>query len=249
MTPRTPKLLRTVTFAGSPGAMWGAACDCGGAVVAVGEGRTTLVVPAAGAELTGASSAEPWTLSGPGVELTVEPIGDAVASESPEGFDQLCRVHGRIAAEDAERVVDTLGRRCALTGVDLGDLDSVRDVSAYFEPADGIALTALRPRRRRAGHDRDVVLAAVLEEGAGHAVVDPRLSTTYTAAGDPWRVSVELWLSGEDEDTEYPIRAAGEADGTSARETIDGVELYAGPLRWHSRGRLGAGVYLLVRAR
>ncbi len=249
MTPGTSKLLRTVTFAGTPGGVWGAACDCGGAFMAVGEGPTTLVVPAAGAELRGASSAEPWTLSGPDVELTIEPIGDAVASETPEGFEQLCRVHARIAAEDAERVVESLGRRCALAGVDVGDLDSVRDVSAYFEPAVGIALTALRPRRRRGGHDRDVMLAAVLEEGAGHAVVDPRLSTTYTAGGDPWRVGVELWLSGEDEETEYPVRASGEADGTAARETIDGVELYAGPLRWHSRGRLGGGVYLLMRAR
>jgi hypothetical protein len=248
MSPRTPKLLRTVTFAGSPGGMWGAACDCGGAFLAVGEGPTALLVPGAGAELTGASSGESWTLGGPGVEVSVEPIADPVASERPEGFDQLCRVRGRIAAEDAERTVDVLGRRCAMPGVDIADLDSVRDVSAYFEPADGIAVTALRPRRRR-GHDRDVVLAAVLEEGSGHEVEDPRLSTTYTGSGDPWRVGVELWLTGEDESTQYPVRAAGEADGTGARETIDGIELYAGPLRWHSRGRLGGGVYLLLRAR
>jgi hypothetical protein len=249
MSDREPKQLRTVTFAGSPNGLWGAACAADGSFLAIGEGPTALVVPASGAELSGVSAEEPWTVSAPGVELRIEGLGEAVHSEDPPGFEQLCRVHGRIAVEDAERAVDVLGRRSSLSGVVVGDLDSVRDVSAYFEPADGIALTALRPRKRRGGHDRDVVLAAVLEEGGPHAVEDPRLSTTYSAGGDPWRVGLELWLAGEDESTKYPVRATGEVAGPGAHETVDGIDVSAAPLRWHSRGRLGAGVYLLMRAR
>ncbi len=249
MSDRQPKQLRTVTFAGSPDGVWGAACDADGSFLALGEGPTALVVCTAGAELGGVSAQEPWTVSAPGVELHVDGLGEAVHSEDPPGFEQLCRVHGRIAVEDAERAVDVLGRRSSLSGVAVGDLDSVRDISAYFEPAAGIALTALRPRKRRGGHDRDVILAAVLEEGGPHAVEDPRLSTTYSASGDPWRVGLELWLAGDDDSGQYSVRAAGEVAGPGAHETVDGIDVSAAPLRWHSRGRLGAGVYLLLRAR
>ncbi len=248
MSPVTEQQLRTVTFAGSPGGIWGAACAGEGSFLAVGEGPAVLVFPGSGAELTGSSPNEPWRVSAPGAQLTIDGLGDPVASASPEGFDQLCRVQGRIAVGDEERELDALGRRSVRAAVAVTELDSLRDVSAYFEPAEGIALTALRPRRRR-GHDHDVVLAAVLEDGGGSEVEDPRLSTTYTATGDPWRVGLELWLAGEDEATQYPVRAAGEAVAAGARETVGDLELYAGPLLWHSRGREGGGVYLLMRTR
>ena len=31
-----------------------------------------------------------------GIELTVSPVGDPVRSAELEGFDQLCRLHGRL---------------------------------------------------------------------------------------------------------------------------------------------------------
>jgi hypothetical protein len=70
-------------------------------------------------------------------------------------------------------------------------------------------------------------------------------------------VSIELWLDQDPEVEQFPRRAAGEAlvtRGASAAEptaaSVDGEpEVQAQPLRCHSRGREGAGVYLLVRPR
>jgi hypothetical protein len=122
-------------------------------------------------------------------------------------------------------------------------------VSAWFEPAEGIALLASRPRAA-VGHDGDVLGAALFEAGHSIPVADPRLSTTYAPTGLPARVSAELWLGGDDEEAqEYPRRAAGESVGVVARSADTCLDVSAEPFRWHARGREGAGVYLLVRPR
>jgi hypothetical protein len=76
------------------------------------------------------------------------------------------------------------------------------------------------------------------------ASIDPRLSTTYDGDGDPTRATVELWIS--DGEREYPRRAAGEAAGPALTLVSDGVTLAVLPLRYHSRGSDGAGIYLLA---
>jgi hypothetical protein len=85
----------------------------------------------------------------------------------------------------------------------------------------------------------------VFDSDAPHAINDPRLSTTYTAAGRPLRAGVELWL-GDDEDQQYSRRALGEAAGPGATGRAGRFEVRAQPFRWQSRGRDGAGVYLLA---
>src|SRR5205085_8904029 len=81
-----------------------------------------------------------WHLEGDGLQLTATAAADAAQSVGAE-FDQLCRVHGQITVDGAERGVDCLGRRAV--HAQAGDLDrfeSIRDVSAWFDSAHGLAL-------------------------------------------------------------------------------------------------------------
>jgi hypothetical protein len=239
--------MRTLAFGDLAVGVWGAAWlpddldrgfVCFGApdAVALPDGR-----------VTGSGAGGDWELHGGGTDLRLAPLGDPVdvanADGAPAGFEQLCRVTGRFGAPATE--VDCLGRRSERDGpVDLRQLEAVRDVSAWFEPSDGLAVVSLRPRSAR-GNDADVLTAAVLDSAAPSSVADPRFSTTYSSAGRPIRSSLELWL-GQDED-EYPRRAAGEALGPHVSGRDDGVEVYASLFRWHSRAREGAGVYILAR--
>jgi hypothetical protein len=258
MTPSLSASFRTLTFGDLGASVWGAAWihgESGQGFVGLGAGDRQIT-PAA--SLHDAGESEDWRLEGDGVELTASAMGIALAgsgsgsgsasragADGPSGFDQLCRVHGRVALEGAEREIDCIGRRGAYgEGVDVERLESVRDVSAWFEPADGLALVALRPRKSR-GQDGDLVTAVVFDS-APHTITDPRLSTTYTAAGRPLRAGVEMWL-GESEGEQYPRRALGEALGDGATGRAGRFEVSAQPFHWQSRGRDGAGMYLLAR--
>jgi hypothetical protein len=229
--------------------LWGAAWLPGGdedGFVCIGaDGATALV----SARVEGGDEVADWRLLDDGTDLTVSPVGDPVSAptpnEAPGGFDQLCRVCGQITLGGVEHAVDCLGRRAARPAdLDVGALDSVRDVSAWFEPGDGLALVAVRPRKAR-GQEADVMTAAVLDAESAVAVNDPRLSTTYSATGRPTRASFELWLG--DGEHEYPRRASGVAVGPHAGRVTGALEIEAELFRWHSRGREGAGVYLLAR--
>jgi hypothetical protein len=111
-----------------------------------------------------------------------------------------------------------------------------------------MSVTAFRPRKAKA-HDGDLLAAAVIAPDGSPPVEDPRLSTTYAGDGWPARAGLELWLAGEEPDQQYPRRASGEALGVRARGLAGDLELQAEPFRWHSRGREGAGMYLLARRR
>ena len=239
--------LRTVAFGELDASVWGAAWTPGpdqNGFVAVGDGERS---GAAGATLrAGADDAE-WLIEGDGVELTASPVSAAVATGIGSGFDQLCRVHGRASVDGAEREIDCIGRRGGHgDGVKLDKFDAVRDVSAWFAPEDGLAVVALRPRKSR-GQDSDLLEVAVLDPETTSAVQDPRLSTTYSISGQPLRAGFELWLAGDVEDRQFPRRAAGEAVGVGASSRCGGFDVLAQPFRWRSRGREGAGVYLLAQ--
>jgi hypothetical protein len=251
-----PPALRTLAFGElEPGAVWGAAwfeAPDGPAVTALGAdgGEATL----ASLGLTAFGDGEEWRLDGDGAELLIAPAGEVVAAHSPEdgieGCDQLCRVSGRFVRDGADRSVDCLGLRTWWPGtIDLGRFESIRAVSVWFEPDEGLALTAFRPRKARAHHASDVLAAAVITADGAPAVEDPRLSTTYDEQGWPLRVGLELWLAGEEPEHQYPRRASGEAMGARAEALAGAVEVRAEPLRWHSRGRDGAGMYVLARRR
>jgi hypothetical protein len=236
--------LRTVTFGSLDGdGVWGAAWFADGGEIAIGSpsgagGDSVWSVESDA--LRGAESTEPWTLVGDGITLSITGAAEPVHARfdgDADGFDQLCRVQG--TARDLE--VDCLGRRATRSALDLSRYQAIRDVSVWFEPDEGVALTALRPRKAK-HHGKDVIAAAVLDAPGGKPVADPRLSTTYDADGAPWRVGLELWLEEENGD-QFPHRTAAESLPAGIQV---GDELRMTVLRAHSRGREGMGVYLLA---
>jgi hypothetical protein len=243
--------LRTLTFGADSvwGAGWVASAGDGPAAI-VGAGERATVV--SGPELTFEEDHGEWRLDGAGAALTAAPLGEVVAVHAEqdlvEGWDQLVRVSGRFEQDGHEHKVDCLGLRSSLADVDLTRFESIRAVSVWFDPDDGMALTALRPRKAKA-HDADVLAAAVIAADASGPVEDPRLSTTYAADGWPSRAGLELWLAAADGEQQYPRRAAGEAIGARAQALAGGFQLRAEPFRWHSRAREGIGMYLLAHRR
>lgn len=240
--------VRTFAFADLDAGVWGAAWSPASdepVLLALGAGADAAVLPGS---LEGDGEDGDWRLRADGAELVLSPAGDAVATGSTEeqsdGFDQLCRVSGQFTLDGDTQEVRCLGWRAAREASSERERPaSFRQVAGWFEPGDGLAVLALRPRKSR-GHDRDLLTAALLEPEPAGPVSDPRLSTTYSEAGLPIRAGVELWV-GEEEAERYPRRAAGEALGAAAGWTVGDLELRARPFRWHSRGREGAGVYLL----
>jgi hypothetical protein len=249
----TSAALRTLAFGDVARTVWGAAWIAGGgsAVTTLGGDGLPAIVLSLG--LSRGDEGGEWSLDGDQAELIVSPAGNVVDVQAPDdqiaGFDQLCRVTGRFVLDAAEHAVDCLGLRTSrFGGFDLGKLESVRAVSTWFEPDEGFALMAFRGRRAK-HHDSDVITAAVLGPETSAPVEDPRLSTTYDAGGWPVRAGLELWLTAENEEEQYPRRAAGEATGARMQTAAGELDLRAEPFRWYSRGREGAGMYLLARRR
>jgi hypothetical protein len=240
--------LRTLAF--GDGSVWGASWStdaAGAALAALGSGSEATVIR--DAHESDSSARVEWCLEGDGVALVTTPTGELVevqaAEDGIEGSDQLCRVTGRFG----EREVDCLGLRSTWSdAVDVTRFESIRSVSVWFDPDEAFALTAFRPRKAKA-HDGDLLAAAVIAADRSAAVDDPRLSTTYAADGWPARAGLELWLTGPESEQQYPRRASGEAIGPRAQAVAGELELQAEPFRWHSRGREGAGMYLLARRR
>jgi hypothetical protein len=200
------------------------------------------------ATLDGEEASESWRLELADGLLTFEGLGDPVEDpdEPPGEFDQLCRVSGTVVVGGEPREVLCLGWRGARSpDVLAGDVDSLRQVAAWFGPEDGFSLLALRPARAK-GHDAEEVNAALFASADSQPVADPRLSTTYDGSGEPVRAGIELWIqAGEDPDQQYPRRAVGESIQHPARWAVEGLTLQAQPFHWHAGGREGPGIYLL----
>ena len=250
----SPPVLRTLAFGDVARTVWGAAWipgSDGSAVATVGGDGVAPVVSSL--RLSVAEDGGEWRLDGDVVALIASPAGEIVDVHAPDddtvGFDQLCRVTGRFEQSGGEHAVDCLGLRTSRSGAfDLAKLESVRVVSTWFEPDEGLALTAFRGRKAK-HHDSDVVTATVLGPEPSPPVEDPRLSTTYDGGGWPIRAGLELWLAAEGEEEQFPRRAAGQAAGARTETAAGELDLRAEPFRWHSRGREGAGMYLLARRR
>lgn len=244
--------VRAIAFGDLEAGVWGAGWWGQESFAAVGLiGSEPLTLSAA--TLDGDSPAEDWRVAGAGVELVLGPAGNAVpalAGDDQHGdFDQACRANGVVTLGGTELAVACLGRRSARRlPFDPKHFECLREVSAWCTPGQGVVVSSLRPRGAR-GHAADVITAALIEQGAAPRVVDPRLSTTYTAAGEPTRMTLELWLESDGDTEHYPRRIAGEAIGSRALASRGSLEFRAELLRCHSRGRDGAGVYLLIRSR
>jgi hypothetical protein len=242
-----PATLRTITFGDLEAGLWGVVFggDAPRGLLDSSGSRFSLE-PAA---IDGDGDGDDWRLATPVGELTIAPLGPAVRGEPAEasaGFEQLCRVHGRLKPGGTELKLDCLGRRGTRSPVDGQSFESVRDVSAWFAADDGVAVLAMRPRKA-AGHGGDLIRAAVFGAAGPLTVTEARLSTSYSAADElPARTGLELWI-GTEEAEQYPLRIAGEATGAPASFTLADSELSATLLRCHSRGREGTGIYLLAR--
>jgi hypothetical protein len=238
--------LRTLAFGALETGLWGAAVGSAEPVVAVGTLDSGAPIPGVPAQLDGAAPDADWELTGSALRLRVAPHEAPTPDSTIDQFAQLCRVTGTVWVDGEQREIECLGLRSYAAGVDLRSLDSVRQVLAWFAPDDGIALSARRPRGAK-GHDRDAIAATVIEPAGPITVAEGRLSTTYAPDGRPNRMSLELWLSEAEE--EFPRRVAGEALGVGAAGTATDANIALHPFRCHSRGRDGAGAYLVARPR
>jgi hypothetical protein len=246
-----PHELRTFAFGDADGGLWGAALDAGTPALVFGAADVTA--SAGGAQAIAWSHEDPsWRLAGDGFELLVSPAGSGESnngeargdSAGNDPLEELCQVSGVLRLDGAEHAVQCPGTRSVATGLDLGEIESVRSVSGWFSDDDALSLLALRPAGS-AGPDRDLLAATVFAPEGTVTVDEPRLSTTYQGDGLPARTNLELWI-GEGED-QVPRRAAAEALSSGGEVDAGGVRLRVTPLRCHSRGLEGVGVYLLAR--
>jgi hypothetical protein len=227
MSATPPPSVRTLAFGDLDHAIWGAAWIC--------------------------ENGDEWRLDDGEKELTVAPLGEPIATHDAEnrieGHYQLCRVTRRL--DGGERAVDCLGVQTWFPStVELERFESIRAVSTWFEPDEALVVTAFRARKAK-GHDGDMITAAVFGPDGAKPVEDPRLSTTYEAGGWPVRAGLELWLGVEKPEEQHQLsrRASGEATGQRTEGSAGGLEIRAEPFRWHSRGRDGAGMYILAQRR
>jgi hypothetical protein len=237
----SPPALRIVAFADPEARVWGTALDAGAPAIVFGTRSGTG--GAAGPDAIRLEARDgAWSLAGEGVELTIAPDdGD----RPPVGGEELCQVRGTLVVDGEPVTVDCRGTRTE-DAIAVSELDSLRGVWGWFEERHAVGLLALRPRGR-GGHDNDRLEATLFDTEGAVDVDEPRLSTTYTARGRPLRASLELWVSEGEE--QYPRRAAAEALGDGGTVSGDGIALQVSPMRCHSRGLDGTGVYLLARFR
>lgn len=222
-------------------------------------------------ELDMGDAREDSLLAAGGLELRFTPTSDVAPFHSPtagiEGQVQVCEVEGAVRVDGVEREVACFGIRSELKPP-AAEFGSARLAAAWFGAGLGTTAVALRPARAR-GHESDLVACAFVDDGQPLEIEDPRLSTTYTDAGVPLRVGLELWPvepphddatnedderpedEGEDEDERpayYPRRLAGESARDGSELVLPATTLRAELFRWHTRGREGAGVYVIVPA-
>ena len=249
MTAPATDQLRTLAFGDVDGTVWGAGLASATAALIIGDRSGAWVhvpLPPDGWRAEGPA----WRLVADGVELEVAPataerpsLPHQDGGEPIRGVQELCRVQGTVSLSGTEHRIDCPGTRSAIDGVEPAELDSVRGVTGWFAPDEAFTLLALRAPRSR-GQESDLMAATLFDPDGWVPVIDPRLSTTYDGAGVPTRVNLELWVSQGD--NEFPRRAAGEAAARGATVQAAGMEMRAIPLRCHSRGREGGGVYVLA---
>jgi hypothetical protein len=166
-----------------------------------------------------------------------------------EGYEHLCLVEGTVSADGESRPISCLGQRGHGWGApDWSRLELARTVSAWWDEAHALTLSAVRPAGAHE-HDQEALSAFLIDPGEGEGepnvvrVAQPRLSTTYDAQGRQRRAGVELWVAEEDE---LPRRAAGQvACGTSLE--LGQLRLDCAFFDWRMEGRAGVGRYDVLR--
>ncbi|MEV4421926.1 hypothetical protein AB0L40_18370 [Patulibacter sp. NPDC049589] len=218
------------------------------------------------------------TLEGVLVELELEATGAAFVLDPKhpasrrggmEGYEQPCRVRGRIELQVPGEplrtiVVDGVGQRGHQWGApDWETLELSRTITGWFGDDLAFNVSAMRPAGARShadevswssisrppietfeDEDEDTVPEPAVGDGTPEAVEapEPRISTTVGADGRHTFATVELWESDEG-----PV-------WTATGEPIAGTTLELGQLRldmaffrWRLQGRTGVGRYDILR--
>ena len=157
------------------------------------------------------------------------------------GYDQPCRVRGKVRAGGREHAVDGLGQRGHAWGdVDWERIELARTVTAWTD-ASCAAVTAIRPAGAH-DHAAEATWAALWEPERLVAIADARLSTTYDADGHTRRAGLELWLP----EAEWPQRASGEVLCGSSLD-LGALRLDCAFFNWRLEGNEGVGRYDILR--
>ncbi len=177
-----------------------------------------------------------------GLDVVLEPLGPPATY--PDGTREwLCRARGTLDGAS----VDCLGHAVIEAPAPRGRRRPAlrRAVAAWLADDLAVGLRARRPARAD-DHEAEEVAGFVLRGAPEPAAIDdPRLSTAYGADGGQRRAGLELW---ETEESDFPLRLAGEAIGGGELELADGTRLRTAFFRWHHAGRVGAGRYDIVLA-
>jgi hypothetical protein len=120
------------------------------------------------------------------------------------------------------------------------ELEAVRAISAVFEPGLAALAVARRPQEAE-GHGKELVRAALVENGELRAPEDTRISTVYDSGGRQHSAGLELWFPGED----YPRRLFGTVQAGTSLE-LEGLLVHAAAFTWRMEGHAGAGLYELT---
>jgi hypothetical protein len=157
------------------------------------------------------------------------------------GYEQLCRVTGRVRAGGRTVEVRCLGQRGHGWGEpDWERIEVARTVTAWPGSGFAIALTSVRPAG--AAHAEEATWAALLDGEGALRIADPRLSTTYDADGRQRRAGLELWVH----DGEPAIRGSGEVLCGSTLD-LGQLRLDCAFFRWRIDGETGVGRYDVLR--
>jgi hypothetical protein len=180
---------------------------------------------------------------GNGLDVVLEPLGGP-ASFADGTREWLCRVRGTAAGVAVECLGHAVAEAAPGRGWKRPGLG--REVAAWLGDDLAVALRARRPSRAK-NHEAEEVSGFVWrgDPVGPHPIDDPRLSTAYAGDGVQRRAGLELW---ETEESEFPLRLAGETVGEGELELAGGLRLRCAFLRWHHGGRVGAGRYDIVRA-
>ncbi len=202
------------------------------------DGETAAVRPARVRTLDAAWQA----VDDAGLDVVLEPLGPPATY--PDGTREwLCRARGTLDGA----TVDCLGHAVIEAPCPRGRRRPAlsRAVAAWLGDDLAVALRARRPARAK-DHEAEEVAGFLLRGGPEpQAIDDPRLSTAYGGDGHQRRAGLELW---ESEESDFPLRLAGQAIGGGELELADGIRLRTAFFLWHHAGRVGAGRYDIVFA-
>jgi hypothetical protein len=117
-----------------------------------------------------------------------------------------------------------------------------RSIGIVFSDGGLLSLTAVRPRGA-GGHGEEEVAAIVCDpDAAPIEVSEALLSTEYGEDGTQQRVTLELWVDG---DEGQPLRGAGTLISATTVHR-PGLDSRVAFFRWSVEGREGLGHYEIV---